>query len=102
MTPATAGSIVLGALCAAALILMLLGVVHVMRALRQLKNALKRVEATQSRALDPQHVNMALEHLARDAESAKELLERGRRALSTIGVALRYCVVAVRVVKLLT
>ena len=102
MTPAIAGWIVLGVLCAAALILMLLGVVHVMRAQRQLKSALKRVEATQRRAVDPQRLNSVLNRLAQDAESAKELIERARRAVSTIGVAIRYCAVAVRIVKLLT
>lgn len=102
MTPAVVGWIVLGVLCAAALILMLLGVVYVVRAQRQLKRSLKRVEATQRRAFDPQRINASLARITHNEASGKELMERARRALSTIGVALRYFVVAVRIVRQLT
>lgn len=102
MTPAVAGWIVLGVLCAAALTLMLLGAVSVMRAQRRLKNALQRVEETQRLTFDPHRLGGSLTRLARDADSAKGLMERAGRALSTIGVALRYCAVAVRIVKLMS
>jgi hypothetical protein len=101
MSPAVAGWIVLGVLCGAALILMLIGAVQVMRAQRQLKIALKCLEDKQRRVLDPERLNAALTRIVRDAESAKDLMERARGALSTIGVALRYCAAAVRIVKLL-
>lgn len=102
MTPAVVGWIVLGALCTGALILVLLGVVAAVRAQRQLKNGVKRVEATQRRAFDQQRLNATVTCLTRDAASAKDLLERARRALSTISVAVRYLVVTVRIVKHLT
>lgn len=101
MSPAVAGWIVLGVLCAAALALMLIGVVYVMRAQRRLKIALKHLEDKRRRVLDADRLNAALTRIARDAASTKDLMERARTALSTIGVALRYCAAAVRIVKLL-
>jgi hypothetical protein len=102
MTLAIAGWIVLGAFCAAALVLMLLGALHVARAQREFKIGLKRLEETQRRTLDPERLNAALTRISRDAESAAQLIARAQRAVATIGVAVRYVSVAARVVKLLT
>ncbi len=102
MTPAVVGWIVLGVLCAAALILMLLGIVHVIRAQRRLKNAQRRLEETRRRALNLAPLEAGASRIARDAALGKDLIERARRALSTIGVAIRYCAVAVRIAKSLT
>lgn len=102
MTPALAGWIVLGVFCAAALFLMLFGIVRVVGAQRRLKNAQRRLEETRRRAVDLQRLDAAMARIARDAAAAQELFARGRRAMSTIGAAIRYCAVAVRVVKLLT
>jgi hypothetical protein len=102
MTPATAGWIVLGVFSAAALVLMLAGVLHVVRAQRDLKIALMRLEETQRRVIDSERLNVALARISRDAEQAKDLIERARGAAATIAVALRYCAVALRIVRMLT
>lgn len=102
MTPAFAGWIVLGILCVAALILMLLGVFRVVRAQRDFKSKLKRLEEAGRRTFDPERLQAALTRISTDAASVSELVERARGALSTIAVAVRYCALAVRIVKLLT
>ena len=102
MTPATAGSIVLGILCVAALTLILIGAVRLMRASRELKTKLSRVQEAQTRLFNAQRFSAAMTRIARDADSANELLERARRAVSTIGAGLHYCALAVRIVKRLT
>jgi len=102
MTPAIAGWIVLGVLCAASLVLMLLGALYVMSAQRDLKAKLARLEATQRRRIDPDRLSAASARITGDIESAVVLFERARRAVSTIVIALRYFAVAIRIVKLLT
>lgn len=101
MTPAIAGWIVLGVLCATALALMLLGAVHVMGAQRDLKSKLARLEARQRSTIDPDRLSAAAARITRDVESATLLLERARRAASTISIAFRYLAVGIRIVKLL-
>lgn len=101
MTPAIAGWIVLGLLCAASLVLMLLGALHVMSAQRDLKGKLARFEARQRRTIDPDRLSAASARITHDAESAVALFERARQAVSTMTIALRYFAVAIRIVKLL-
>lgn len=88
--------------CAAALGLILAGAFHVFRAQNALKTKLAHLEETQRRTFDPQRIESIAARFARGGETAKELTERARRALSTITVAVRYCAVAVRIVKMLT
>jgi hypothetical protein len=102
MTPASAGWIVVGLFCAAALALTALGILRVMRAQRELKSKLSRLQETQGRVFDAPRLAALMTRISHDADSAKELLERGRRAASTIGVALRYCALVVRLVRRLT
>lgn len=102
MTPALAGWILFGIFCAAALGLMLLGAFHVMRAQRELNNNLARLEEKQRRIFQPERLAAALERVSRDAQGVNELMQRARVALSIITVAVRYCAVAVRLVKLLS
>lgn len=99
---AIAGWAVLGFCCVAALVLIGLGVLPVMRAQRGLKAALEHLAATQRRAMDPQRLNAAVARIAYDAGSAMELVERARQASATIGVALRYCALAFRAIRLLS
>jgi hypothetical protein len=94
--------VIVGAFCVASLVLMLLGALNLMRAQRTLKTKLARLEETQRRAIDPQRLTAVSERITRDVEAAAALMDRARRSVSTIGLALRYCAVAVRLVRLLT
>lgn len=102
MTPALAGWILFGMLCVAALILMVLGAFHVMRAQRELRHNLARLEEKQRHIFQPERLAAAMERVSRDAQGANELMQRARLALSTITVAIRYCALAWRLVKLLS
>lgn len=81
---------------------MLLGALSLVRAQRTLKSKLERLEETQCRAIDLQRLTAVSERITRDVEAAAALMDRARRAVSTIRVAVRYCAVAVRIVRLLT
>ena len=102
MTPATVGWIVLGVFCVAALAFMLAGALRVAGAQRAFKARLARLEAKQRSTFDAVRLEAALTRISRDAQTAKELLARAQSAVATIGVAIRYAVIAVRVVKSLT
>jgi hypothetical protein len=91
-----------GAFCVASLVLMLLGALNLMRAQRTLKTKLAHLEETQRRAIDPQRLAAVSQRITRDVEAVAPLMDRARRSVSTIGLALRYCAVAVRIVRLLT
>ncbi|HEY1975709.1 MAG TPA: hypothetical protein VGG89_04155 [Candidatus Baltobacteraceae bacterium] len=93
---------IVGAFCVASLVLMLLGALNLMRAQRTLKTKLAHLEETQRRAIDPQRLAAVSQRITRDVEAVAPLMDRARRSVSTIGLALRYCAVAVRIVRLLT
>jgi hypothetical protein len=101
VTVGTAGSIVLGVFCAAGLALTVAGAIVVVLEQRNLKLRLARIEETQRLTFDSQRLESALARIARNAQAARELLERARRATATVTTAMRFFAVAARIVNLL-
>jgi len=101
VTPAAAGWIVVGVCCVAALAVVVAGAFPLLRAQRALKAKLLPLKERQRRTFDGTRLDAALARIANDAQTARELVPRARRALSTIAGAVRYVVVAGRIVKLL-